>query len=80
MKSLVNNTKDFKHKLPVLIKFLKNNYWIKYETYQNKQGKFVNNTITLQPKNFRYEYLKFTTMNNMLRYIDNFSIVEGFNI
>ena len=80
MKTLINNTKDFKHDLSVLIRFLKNNYWIKYGTYQNKQGEFVHNIITLQPKNFRYEYLTFTTMNNMFRYIDNFSIVEGFNI
>ena len=80
MKTLIRNHKDFKHSFKNLNKFLKNNYWIIYKTYYNKHGNFVNNIIELKPKNFRYEYLKFTTMNNMYRYIDNFAIIEGFNI
>ena len=80
MKTLVNNSKDFKHKISILIKFLKCNYWVKYSAYYDKHGAWVHNVITLKPKNFRYEYLTFTTLNNMMRYIDNFAIVEGFNI
>lgn len=80
MKTLIKNHKDFKHSFKNLNRFLKSNYWIIYKTYYDKMGNFVNNIIELKPKNFRYEYLTFTTLNNMYRYIDNFSIVEGFNI
>lgn len=80
MKTLIKNHKDFKHSFKNLNRFLKSNYWIIYKTYYDKMGNFVNNIIELKPKNFRYEYLTFTTLNNMYRYIDNFAIVEGFNI
>lgn len=80
MKTLIKNHKDFKHSFKNLNRFLKSNYWIIYKTYYDKMGNFVNNIIELKPKNFRYEYLTFTTLNNMYRYIDNFAIVESFNI
>lgn len=80
MRKLIQNPKNFKHSFKDLNKFLKNNFYIIYKTHYNKYGNFVNNIIELKPKNFRYKYMSFCSMNNMYRHIDNFSIVEGFNI
>lgn len=77
MKTLIKTIKKYplKHDLQTIIKFLKLNFKITYKTCY-KKGNFIHNIIELQPLNFRYPYLTFVSLNNMVRYIENFSMAE----
>lgn len=65
---------NLKHSIKTIIKFIRLNFILKYKTKYFK-GELLN-YIELKPKNFRYPYMSFENIRDMVKYIDNFSMVD----